>query len=336
MVKYLLVFLLLFGCKDRPVDQFKNLFNNNPEINLTISEVHKKPFRLVVNSYQESEMDEVFSNLEIQTNKKCSDNKPSIEGQNWVVSALMSGCLNFYMMNDINAYKSFNLIKQLTPRETRDCYTVGFSQFYLMYAFSQCKNITAIDIDWRILHAHYQLLKLIKYDSDKTLNILNKIKLDPKTKNRHLRTFCSSVDLKSCEIALRDFIKYHKEIEKINLQLFFLHHAKFIKTDNTIVVYLSNAIDPEYTTQEQFNILVNNIANALNNQKAYIVYHTGGNENFAVYTLYKDNDKKIIRTICRDELVWSDSYGSMARKKYNTYFDVVSQNKMFIGPCTEY
>lgn len=336
-MKYLLVCILfLISCKQRPIDPLKHQ-RNTPIITLSVSETHKTDLGMQIkgNEFTENDSLFVFEHLDKITSKNCQNNKPSINGKNWVVSSLMSGCLNFYMMNDIDAYKSFNIIKRVSGRD-KDCYTVGFSQLYLMYSFAECKNITAIDIDWRILYTHYQLLTLIKTEKHKTVRLLSKVKLDKKTTNNELRTFCSQVDIESCRVALSDFMKKYKDIETINLRLYFLHQLTIKETTNDIVLYVSNAIDPEYTTQEQFDKIKNNIADRLDKQNGYIVYHTGGNELFAIYKLYKKNKKLRIRTVCRDDLTWARSYGNLYGKQYSTYLDLIAENRLFNQSCSEY
>lgn len=317
MKKFFVVLFLLLACTPSKVVE-KEIVSvaDTPIISLQISSQHQEIFNIKDFSYSEQSAKEVFKQIESQTNIACA-RKTNIKGYNWVMSALINGCLNFYLMNDLDAYKSFAKIRELSKNK-KDCYTVGLAQLYLMNEFSECSNISAIDVDWRIIYTHYQMIQNLKNNK----NMFN-VKLYAKEQNYGLKTFCEANDYLECKFAFDGFQNNYKKINHINYQLSHLHDARIKKTENDIVIYVSNAIDPEYTKKEQMDQLIDNVYKALskNYQMAYIVYHTGGERQFAIYRLFKIDHLKFKNTAYRDELVWAPSYGRMSGRKYKTYLD---------------
>lgn len=304
--------LLLVCCKEQvqlAVQPIKKPF----EVNLSVSESHQKVFKLESKQYKDFKSFFVFNRMKDQTKDICI-RRHIIPGFNWVVSALMNGCLNFYMMNDIDAVKSFEYIGKISQGK-KDCYTVGFSQLYLMNENAKCTSLSVIDIDWRILYAHYQMMLYSK----KGFQVFNEMDLGKEKPTIH--QFCESRDMPSCKKSFKYFFENYKSLESVNLQLGFLHELKFRNTGNDIVLYVSNAIDPEYTTKKQFDILIENVFNAIKDQNAYIIYHTGGATEYAIYKLSIYNESKRIVTVCRDYLIWAPSYGGLRGKPYKTYLD---------------
>lgn len=318
MKKILVVLFLLVSCTPNKIIEKDKMVKlaDTPIISLQISSQHQEIFNIKDFSYSEQSAKQVFTQIETQTDMACA-RKQIIKGHNWVMSALINGCLNFYLMNDLDAYKAFSTIREISANK-KDCYTVGLAQLYLMNEFAECSNINAIDVDWRIIYTHYQMIQNLKNNK----NMFN-VKLYDKEKNYGLKTFCEDNDFLECKFAFDGFQHGYKKINNINYQLSHLHDARIKRTENDIVVYVSNAIDPEYTTQEQMDQLLDNIYKALakNYQKAYIIYHTGGAKQFAIYRLFKVEQTRFKDTVYRDELVWAPSYGNMRGKKYKTYLD---------------
>ncbi|GAB4433417.1 MAG: hypothetical protein OHK0011_16470 [Turneriella sp.] len=103
---------------------------------------------------------------------------PKEKWYNNVLPTMLAGCFNFFKMNDRGVHKTMALVEGLYP-EAKDCYTVGFTQFYLMFQQMRCKRFAAIDIDWRILKAHYDFQSLARANrqhSD-TLTLLQHLEL---------------------------------------------------------------------------------------------------------------------------------------------------------------
>ena len=295
------------------------------KMTVTIGQRHTEAFKIPERPYTFDNVNSVFMRLEDMSKEYCDGRKslnPSLKKYNWIVASLMTGCENFYLMNDLDAWKSFNVLGKLLKDQTKDCYTVGFSQLYLMSSYSKCTRISAIDIDWKILQSHHSLIFNFhgkKYDED----FFRNIRTYP-DKNYGIRTFCESNDIASCRAAFKDFTANGTNLREINLQLAFLDEIKFLRTDaKNIILYVSNAIDPEYTTPKEFKTLVTSIFSAIGTTKTgYVIYHTGGGREAAIYKLIDENGFKNISVVCRDDLVWAPSYGGLRGKRYTTYFDV--------------
>lgn len=313
MKRLILSLILLVYCKQVPVPPPEPPPKKPFEVNLSISESHQKVFKLDSKEYKNFESFFVFNRMKEHTKGVCIG-RHIIPGFNWVVSALMNGCLNFYMMNDLGANQSFEYVFT-KAKMNKDCYTVGFSQLYLMNESAKCNSLSVIDIDWRIIYTHYQMMLYSK----KEFQIFNEMDLGNLKPSIH--QFCERHDMPSCKKAFASFFANYKKLDSVNLQLGFLHEFKFRNTGNDIVLYVSNAIDPEYTNQKQFDKLIENIFNAITRQDAYIIYHTGGGHEYAIYKLFKFNEAKRIVTVCRDYLVWAPSYGGLRGKPYKTYLD---------------
>jgi hypothetical protein len=188
---------------------------------------------------------------------------------NWghPIPKLIVGCWNFFRLNDVRPNLDFTLAKKYYPTEKKDCYTVGFLQAYLMHSILGCNSITMIDIDWRILEAHYHLTQL--YQSKKmlsepslleglktlTVNWVAKFNNQPMEKitKASLDTFCFYEHHKMCKENLLKFQEDFFKLDSIFLRLSALHNFSYKnKEPNTKVIYLSNAIDDLYTNKSQF------------------------------------------------------------------------------------
>jgi len=296
---------------------------------------HSEAFKIRNLTYTHHEFNRVIMAFDDASKEFCSGSRsfnPALKKYNWIVSSLMSGCLNFFLMNDLYAWKSMDYIGKLLKDETKDCYTVGFSQLYLMNTYIKCNRLSAIDIDWKIISAHRSLVFNL-YGQQYNEDAISDLYTHP-DKNNGLKTFCHSTDTESCRSALKDFSARSKDLREINLQLSFLDEIRFMDSDSkNIVIYVSNAIDQEYTTPEEFRTLVRSIFMAIGKEKtAYVVYHTGGGPHAAIYKLKEENGFKSISAQCRDDLVWAPSYGALRGRKYSTYFDT----SKFIKEVTNY
>lgn len=306
-MRYLLVLFLLFFSK--PTHQTKNV----QKIYFDISPLHKELLNV-----NKEDINQIFSDMSVYTNNLCKNRNISLKNMNWVISSLIAGCLNFYLINDHSAYKSFIKMNEIIGNDTKDCYTVGFSQLYLMYTFLKCNNISAIDIDWRIHYAHYQFIMNSK--NNVIEDALANIDIGSE-KNEGIKTFCDGEYVFRCFVAYEYFAKNYRN-SNIYLQLKFLHEAEFYKTHSkNIILFVSNAIDHEYTTREQMDMILENLGKVADKRKVYIIYHTGGNTTYAIYQIYLVNNKITINTIYRDDLRFAKSYGRMAGVRYKTYLD---------------
>jgi len=157
-------------------------------------------------------------------------------------------------------------------------------------------------------------------------------------RNYGVKTFCESYDINSCRVGYKEFVKNSTKLREINLQLAFLDEIKFLATDSqNIILYVSNAIDPEYTTPKEFKTLLTSIYSAIGTTKTgYVIYHTGGGTESAIYKIKDENGFKTISVVCRDDLVWAPSYGGLRGKRYTTYFDLSKYSRDVTGNDAEY
>ncbi|PIE18089.1 MAG: hypothetical protein CSA65_06575 [Proteobacteria bacterium] len=83
-----------------------------------------------------------------------------IRGGRRSLPAMIAGCWNFFTMNDLRPDRGMKLVAKLFPKSQFDCMSVGLMQGYLMDQHLKCQRLSMLDIDWRILEAHRQLLGL--------------------------------------------------------------------------------------------------------------------------------------------------------------------------------
>lgn len=243
-----------------------------------------------------------------------------------LIPSLYAGCFNFFQMNDIKVKKTFmNLGEKISGR--KDCYSVGFMQPYIMHSILDCSTLTMLDMNWKILFGHLEMYNLLRNegirlsdagtiapDTISTIPVSWTAVFGPKPRPRendiNIHSFCSLVDLEDCTESLVSYQNMLSRLSRIELQLSTLTYSDIrIKTENTAVVYLSNAIDPEYTTFGQFKIFLDRLSNNIYpGQKVYLIYQAGGMSSSAIYLLEKNEEEAILSTVCRDRLVWSEQY----------------------------
>lgn len=268
--------------------------------------------------------------------------------QKWynnVLPSLIAGCFNFFKMNDRGVDGIFRLLETMYPG-IKDCYTVGFAQYYMMYQEMQCDRLVAIDADWRILKAHYDFHEVVRSkapDAD-TISLLRGIELgwiahfDVKPPRReevqNEVTFCMASERDRC-LRSFEFFTGLPSIRKTELQLGFIHDARLEpRGADMSIVFMSNALDWEYTSREQFEKLYLSMhENLPRGKKVAIVYQSGDSEDIAVYEIEKaDDDQLHISIRCRDILRWSDRYQKTLRgKSYDTWFDELLDRRKLTG-----
>ena len=267
------------------------------------------------------------------------------------LKSLTAGCWNFFIMNDKKPDLDFDLVKRQYPGKSFDCYSVGFLQPYIMHAVMGCDSLTMLDIDWRIMDGHSQLLK--KYRNKQLSNpeqIAGSIASlhigwvahsGPTMKERNVVKFpfyCKRhKQNRLCEKYVLDFQGKMRDLARIRLNLTALHEAAFENPNRSLVkvVYLSNAIEKIYTSQKQFNQMLKNLEKSMApGGKAVMIHHAGGRQQFGVYELKRAPAGLETRTICRD-LYENTAIGATARH-YKTYFEKISLNKRKIPRCAAY
>ena len=256
-----------------------------------------------------------------------------------LIPSLYAGCFNFFQMNDIKVKKTFSNLVDKLPK-LKDCYSVGFMQPYIMHSTLDCTTLTMLDMNWKILFGHLEMYQIIRNESIKldeagkimpeiisTIPVSWTAVFGPKPRSKEsdvtIHSFCSQGDLEDCSESLLDYQNKFSKINQIELQLSTLTHSHIaVKSDKTIVIYLSNAIDPEYTTHSQFKMFLDKLStNLYPDQKAYLIYQAGGMSLSAIYVLEKNLDEEVsMTTFCRDKLVWSEHYINRG-KQYRIYPD---------------
>jgi hypothetical protein len=311
MVKYFILVFTFLSCIEAPKELVPiNLKDERDPIErplITVSNLHRELYNIGDQNLHPSDL---FEYLDMSINCKA----PRFKKVNWIVDRLMKGCLNFFLLNDHRAYEAFQKMDKLIDHESAECYTVGFMQVYMMSSILNCSSITSIDIDWRILHAHYQ------FDSSLNPNSKRKIgQLKIGEVNRGMQSFCHKEDLRDCFVSIRADLK-----KRLYFQLSFLHEAVFYPNESKhLVLFVSNAIDDEYTNREQFLQLYSGLAKFFDrwNKTVWIIYHTGGHNTFAIYKMLMIDNEAQVYTVCRDDLRYAKSYGKWALKRYRNYFD---------------
>jgi hypothetical protein len=329
---------------------------------LRVTPEHRKFLKPVSDStYRNRSIDKLFSRVEEKgdticemmfqtkpyddaTAKEFSDTldfrkDPEEKWYNNVLPTMLAGCFNFFKMNDRGVHKSFALIEELYP-EAKDCFTVGFTQFYMMFQQMRCKRFVAIDIDWRILKAHHDFQGLVRANSAgaDALSLLQQLQLGwvahfdsrpPKREPvKNETTLCMETEKVHCRSAFDHFVS-QRQLPKTELLLGFIHDADLAPREGEVsVIFASNALDWEYTSREQFNKLLESARQSLGKrEKIAIVYQAGDSEDIAVYELATNTDGVFTATVrCRDNLRWSDRYKKYLRgKPIYTWFDEIYQ-----------
>ena len=359
-----IIFILSCSGKNQNKDK-----NQVPEIFLTVSSNIKNTFpQILKKNYKGKEIDALFNNLTTEGNEFCKmlygeKTFNMVKAQKFIeksqinlfrkmavkgtIQTLIAGCWNFFVLNDSEPNLDFILVKNLYPKEKFDCFSVGMLQPYMMHNAMGCQTLTMLDIDWRILDGHRQLIKLFNkklFQNIEKINIIlkkmtlgwvafSKPLLPKQPVNLHM--LCQAYQHSLCKAEIKKFQENYHTINAIHLNLAGLHGGSYIKSqkENTIVVFLSNAIEKYYCTQEQFNQIITRIGNKLGkHDKAVLIYHVGGNPQRGIYEIRKNNNNNIISTVCKD-IYMSDTVGGKISKPYLTYLDHASNTKKGFPSC---
>ena len=241
-------------------------------------------------------------------------------------------------MNDLSVKRAFTMVREFYPSVEKDCYSVGFAQLYFMETLIGCRKWTAIDIDWRILDLHHQVLsRYFKHEPLKfhelvlrwSANFADEDKIRPREEGITVDSFCYWPTRPDCRKVFERFPRFFPAIRAFELQLAFLHDISIRPLSPVSVVHVSNATDPGYTSKVQFEQLLDSLVPVTaKNHKAVVVYHSGGSYQFAIYEVSRPEGKSpVVTTKCRDSFAWSKYYKDRPGVKYWTYFDNVSLEK---------
>ena len=363
-IVYILIFISSFFCYKCQTTK-DNIPKEKVPILFQVSNEHKAFFvDLNKNEYTEAEITDIFLkrkeiartvcemiygqkkySKEIVTQFITADSFTKEPFKTWghPVPKLIAGCWNFFKLNDVHPNRDFALLAKLYPTEAKDCFTVGFMQAYLMHNTLGCKNLTMLDIDWKILEGHKQILELFHakgFDSEvKIPTSLSQLKLgwiarfDGRPMEAEIKTdlnsLCFAEHHKMCTDILLNFQKNFLSLDAIYLRLSALHDSNFkMNTTNTKVIYLSNAIDDIYTNKQQFDSMMAQTANAFaSGQKAIYVHHAAGRSLFGIYELKKTESGHEITTVCKDKYLTTPV--AEVTSEYSTHFERVTANKKF-------
>ncbi len=263
------------------------------------------------------------------------------------INSMTAGCWNFFKMNDRHPEKDFLLVHKLFQQKAYSCYSVGFLQPYIMHNFMNCQRLTMLDIDWRILHGHYQFVNLFKqnqFTADAVLDTnLKKLKLGWVAHHEryyrannpaNMQILCKPRQRKFCRKHILNFQKNLSSVKRFKLNLAGLHDGDYREEGTSLmrVIYLSNAIEHIYTSKKQFNKLIKNLNYSLKpGENAVLIHHVGGRAQFGLYIFERLLSDYRVRTICKD-LYENTAIGSKTRY-YNSYFEKISASKRNIPRC---
>ncbi len=268
------------------------------------------------------------------------------------VPKLISGCWNFYRMNDMDSVQDFRLVKHLFPKQPKDCYSVGFMQPYIMHNILNCNSVNMLDVDWRILYGHHQMVKKFKTnqfqssdDLQETLKDMNigwVARFDGKPieskVNVDIHTFCYRNNYAMCKEMLLELQNNFSHSTPIQFHLSYLHEGKYEAThpDSMIVIYLSNAIDNVYTSFSEFKYMLSSVSKIITkDQSVLFVYHAGGRKNFGLYLLKNKEaeDGYNITVVCRDKYVTPPILKTVGT--YSTYFEYITPGQSNAQTCED-
>jgi len=183
----------------------------------------------------------------------------------------------------------------------------------------QCKSLNIVDVDHRLLNVHHRIIGFMKKKAEKKINNINwdsvikditfsfpaglKKKEEKENVRLTIKKLCGDSE-KECRDGLDVFYAklLNKEIESIRYILAPLHEVDFKNTEkNNTVFYLSNAIDPHFSSEKQNLEFLSNFSENLSTDKqGILIYHQSGKEEFGIYTVYGKNKA---REYCADEFI---------------------------------
>lgn len=335
-----------------------------PQYSFKVSSFHQKYFTVLTKAnYNENETKAIFKKMDALGNQYCKMlwrqrkfrkkkallfiSKQVLEEQRKRKTSnplhnLITGCWNFYRMNDVRPNEDFELASLVIPEKKKECYSVGFMQPYIMHSVLNCTRLTMLDIDWRIHYGHSQLLDLFqsqKLDSAKnltkmirTLRLGWQARYDDKPMEQRMRARITKVCFPKykalCTESLISFQKNFSRLDSVELQLSYLHEGRYrpVNQGTAMVAFFSNAIDDIYTTKADFKKLLKNVHSSLKeNQNMYFIHHAAGRRQFGIYRYHRTGDKSTLTTICRDNYLTAPVAAEI--KHYRTHFDRFSSTR---------
>ncbi|HMV79265.1 MAG TPA: hypothetical protein PK453_19960 [Leptospiraceae bacterium] len=268
-----------------------------------------------------------------------------LEDNDWL-SKLILGCWNFYSMNDIGVEKDFSIVKSVYGEYEKDCYSVGFMQPYIMHGILGCKRIIFLDIDWKIVESHFQVFREFskgtmnegidwkKFENSIEWDVGLDLKPRKKVDRLDYDSVCRNGQGNMCRRAIKRFIENSDTVEEVRFNLGFLHEGSYDFSPSRVsVVYMSNALDPAYTTKKEFKRMLKHLGMSMREDNIMVmIYHAGGTKATGVYDIRRREKGLKIEAVCRDDY----RYGSVHQNKgesYSIYLDSYTGNREKIPDC---
>lgn len=345
------------------------------QITIHISETHLKVFNdLEKKIYSSTEAAAVLATMSEKGNRFCDDKPAEKTGAQtflkaggaaelaaeWPKSnyaAMVLGCRNWYTMSDMavaNDFIRINAESANTGRPAFDCYSVGFLQPYIMAANLNCNRLNIVDADFRIIKAHVDFLNLIKNKPTANIRALvSELKFSfaaggPAQQHATdgpltIADLCGKNSETHCLHYLMTFVEKFSKIKEINLILSPLHEFRFLpdKQRAVSVFYTSNAFDPNFTTEKQFEEFRTESGKIAEDTARLIIYHQSEEKSFGIYKL---NKTLPVSTVCADKYrnVVASRYSPNRCRyfpgkttEYDTYFDKISVNHQIKKYCSD-
>lgn len=223
------------------------------------------------------------------------------------------GCAGWYELTDRLPVKDFKRLSESAKLDGPiDCFSTGFLQPYIMIGALKCERLYITDISYRTQALHLDLIqKLFKKDysfreflAEQKFSFARSSRITKPLKQMNLTPddICPEQNLKSCEetfVGLRKKVLGLKEIHLL-LSPFHDFASHTYRKNSEKVMYLSNAIDPQFTTAEQFDTFMKDLAIFTAEKPVHLVYHMSGFTQFGIYAVGADSATK---AVCADKFI---------------------------------
>ncbi|MCB1179408.1 MAG: hypothetical protein KDK36_17635 [Leptospiraceae bacterium] len=367
MQKLILIFILLFSnCDMFQTTGFQNANKNPSRISLKITPRLGSFFPAFQKlEYPENEINPLFANLRAESNSICkmlykqeTFNLKKVKSYTNLgfigpveekiyddtVKRIIAGCWNFYQMNDIKPERDFEHLKFILPDKKKNCFSVGFMQPYIMHSILDCETLTMLDMDWKILDGHSQILEGFKNNKFETetsgLKFIESLKLNWIVGKKFQAEPIVNIDdlckdnNKLCINYLLNFQKKFNNLKEINLNLSTIHEANIKPQNGHIsIIFVSNAFENYYTKPRNFEYMIQYLnSSLLENDSVYFIYHVGGRPSYGIYQIQKKNNQLEYSTICKDEYRYTPPKEDV--EIYQIYFDYIKGMKKSKKACS--
>jgi hypothetical protein len=211
-----------------------------------------------------------------------------------------------------------------------------------------------LDFDWRIHEAHAQLLRLFSdgrlqgAEAARTalgaLRLVWAVQVSPRMHALpdmpgSLEALCLPRSADRCLSGLVDFQQRFTDLAQVDLQVSELHEADFtFAPDTTPVLFLSNALEPVYTSRKQFDALLQRVrAGLTDGGRAIFIHHAAGTAAFGIYELTAGpGGSAVVTARCKDPYIRGMKTANGVAQ-YQTWFEsVTTAPKGAVPPCVQH